>query len=312
MAIALVVVTTPVASGSNGFTIPIDTWVAAPPGSVTVLAEVQTPPDHVGQICVGIAVAANGSSVHPNNDLVIESGGTSATVEDVEGSPGKVTVAQGTIRLGPTVKVSLIMGPDGGFSGGAVVGFDANCTDPPEPAIEILKTHATGQYTGNSTDWTIKVTNPGPVDLTDVTVTDDLADLLDPGSDCVRFIGDLAVDGVVEWDCTISGLDGESIYDNTATVVGTGPLGTQVTANSTATARPLLDNIVTTTSVAPTTTQAPATTQAPGTTSAPSETLPVTGIDGAQAQGFGIAGLVLLLAGIVLLGGASLIGQRKP
>jgi len=310
MATALVVVTAPLASASDGFTIPINTLVKAAPGSLTVLAEVATPEDHVGDICVGVAVAANGRSVHPGNDLIIESGGTSATLEDVEETADKVTTAMGAITLGATVKVTLDMGNSGVFSGGLLVAFDGKCTPPPAPNIQIEKAHVAEQYVGNSAQWTIKVTNPGPVDLVDVNVTDDLAALLDPGSDCVRFIGDLAVDGVVEYECTISGLDGASIYDNTATVVGTGPNGTQVTASASSSVFPLQDTVVTTT-VAPATTVAPTTTHAPGTTSAPGETLPVTGIDGAQAQGFGIAGLVLLLVGIVLLGGSAVIGQRK-
>ena len=77
------------------FDIPIDTVVYAEEGSLTVLADVETPEELVGSNCVSIAVAANQESVHPGNDLIIETGDVSVTLFDVERSPGAVTPAEG-------------------------------------------------------------------------------------------------------------------------------------------------------------------------------------------------------------------------
>ncbi|MGB5432632.1 MAG: hypothetical protein WBN35_01770 [Acidimicrobiia bacterium] len=183
------------------------------------------------------------------------------------------------------------------------------------PSIDIVK-DATPTYYGEDGvgTFTITVHNDGPVPLTDVSVTDDVADAIDPSSDCARPIKDLAVDEKVTYSCTVGNLDfaGLAPFENSATAIGKGPDGTQVTDTDTATVFPqVLNTTVTTAAPTTTTTAAPATTAAPTTTSATSETLPVTGVAGEQLRGFGIAGLALVLAGIVLLGGATLIGQYR-
>jgi uncharacterized repeat protein (TIGR01451 family) len=308
MAMMLVIVAATGATAAAGFVIPIDTWIEAPPGSFVELADVQTPPELVGATCLGLAAAENGSSVHPNNDIIIETGGTSTVLKDVEGSPGKVTDSIGAITLGPDVKLTLHMGGDGQFSGGLVVIIDVNCTPPttlppPAPEIGIVKTADVNFYVDNTGEFTIDVTNTGPVPLHDVHVTDAYATAIDLGSDCPAVIGDLAVGETSTYSCTIAGLDGNSDYDNVATAIGTGPLGVEVTATDNAQVFPIKDVTVTT--------QAPVTTLAPATTQAPAETLPVTGINNDQMQGFGVAGIILIMGGIVLLSGATLVGQRR-
>jgi len=319
LASMLVILVAPSALAAPAFIIPIDTVIYEPPGSQTVLADVETPPELIGATCLGFAEAENQSSVHPNNDIIIETGDSVAFLEDVEGAPNKVTDAIGTITLGPRVKLTLDMGDDGVFSGGLVVVIDVNCTPPttspptteapPVPEIGIVKTADVEFYVNKTGEFTIDVTNTGPVPLHDVHVTDAYAVAIDPGSDCPAVIGDLAVGATSTYSCTITGLDGVSDYDNVATAIGTGPLGTEVTA--TANAQIFVVGGVTLTTQAPVTTQAPATTQAPGTTSAPAETLPVTGINGDQMEGFGIAGIMLVMGGIVLLSGAAVVGQRR-
>jgi hypothetical protein len=318
LAAMLAVLVAPAALGAPVFVIPIDTVIIEPPGSFTVLADVETPPDLIGATCLGFAEAENGESVHPNNDIIIETGSSVATLEDVEGSPNKVTDATGAITLGPRVKLTLHMGDDGIFSGGLIVVIDVNCTPPtttpptteappvtvpPVPGIGIVKTADVLFYVNNTGEFTIDVTNTGPVPLHDVHVTDAYAIAIDEFSDCPAVIGDLAVGANFEYSCTIAGLDGVSAYINVATAIGTGPLGTEVTA----TAEARIDVIGGVTL----TTEAPATTQAPATTSAPAETLPVTGINGDAMEGFGVAGVILVMGGIVLLSGAALVGQRR-
>jgi len=321
MAAMLFVLVATGASAAPTFVIPIDTVIYAPAGSFTVLADVETPPELIGFTCIGIAAAENQHSVHPNNDIIIETGDSVATLADVEGSPNKVTEALGAVTLGPRVKLTLRMGEDAVFSGGLVVIIDVNCsppttvppttvppttvppttvpptTAPPSPAIDIVKTADPENYVGNIGEFAIDVINPGPVDLHDVHVTDDYALGIDPGSDCPRTIGDLAINQTFTYSCTIAGLDGVSSYNNSAIAIGTGPGGTEVTATDNAEIYPILGVTLTT--------------QAPGTTEAPGETLPVTGMSGDQAEGFGVAGLVLVMSGIVILGGAALIGQRR-
>lgn len=311
MAVILIVLAATGASAAPEFVIPIDTVIYAPAGSFTVLADVETPPELIGSTCTGIAAAENQHSVHPNNDIIIETGDSETILADVEGSPDKITEALGTITLGPRVKLTLHMGDDGVFSGGLVVMIDVNCTPPttvppttvppttvpPSPTIDIVKTADPENYVGDIGEFTIDVTNPGPVDLHNVHVTDEYALGIDPDSDCPHTIGDLAVNQTFTYSCTIAGLDGVSPYDNSATAIGTGPRGTEVTATDNAQIFPILGVTVTT--------QAPATTEAPG------ETLPVTGISDDQAKGFGVAGLILVLSGIVTLGGAALIGQHR-
>ncbi|MCL1593978.1 MAG: hypothetical protein M3132_06475 [Actinomycetia bacterium] len=313
LTVMLLALAVPNASAA-GIEIPIDTVVRTAPGTLTQLADVATPPELVGFECAGLAVAANQNSVHPGNNLIIETGGTSVKMLDVEGAPNGVTTAEGVITLGERVVVTLEMGPDGVFSGGFAIVIDVNCTAAPTPVIEIEKMANPEIYLNNTGEFSIKVTNPGPVDLHDVHVTDDYAIGIDPASDCPTTIGDLAVGESFTYECTIGGLDGVSTYDNSATAIGTGPRGIIVTAIDNAVIVPeVLATTLTTppTTQAPATTQAPGTTQAPATTEAPGETLPVTGISGGQAEGFGMAGLALLVAGIVLLGGAALVGQSK-
>ena len=165
----------------------------------------------------------------------------------------------------------------------------------------------------NTGEFTIDVHNSGPVDLHDVKVEDVYATTIDPGSLCPTTIGDLAVDEHFIYECDIEGLDGVSVYTNEATAIGTGPLGAIVTATAEATVVPIMETTITTEAppTTPPTTEAPATTQAPGTTTAPGETLPVTGLSGDQASGFGKTGISLVLGGIVLLGAAALVGQYR-
>ena len=308
LASMLVILVAPSALAAPAFIIPIDTVIYEPPGSQTVLADVETPPELIGATCLGFAAAENQSSVHPGNNIIIETGDSVAILEDVEGAPNKVTDATGAITLGPRVKLTLDMGDDGVFSGGLVVVIDVNCTPPttlppPVPEIGIVKTADVEFYVNLTGEFTIDVTNTGPVPLHDVHVTDDYAVAIDAGSDCPAVIGDLAVGETSTYSCTLAGLDGVSSYDNGAIAIGTGPLGTEVTATDNAIIFPIGGVTLTT--------QAPVTTQAPGTTSAPAETLPVTGINGDQMEGFGVAGIILVMGGIVMLSGAALVGQRR-
>jgi hypothetical protein len=225
--------------------------------------------------------------------------------EDVEETPDKVTTASGPVTLGDTVTLTLRMGRDGVFSGGMAVFVDVDCLAPPttttttlpetpvKPAIEIVKT-ADPEFYGDDGigHFSIAVTNPGPVDLTNVRVTDDDALAIDPNSNCPREVGDLAVGEEVEYECTISGLDGVSPYPNEAIAIGKGPDGTEVTDSSQAIVFPAVQDTTVT-------------------TQAPVETLPVTGLASDQTRDLTFAGLALVVSGMLILGGLVLSGRYR-
>ena len=324
MAIMLLVIAATGASAAGGFVIPIDTYIAAEPGSITPIAVVETPPELVGSTCFGVAVAENGTSVHLGNNIIIESGSSVAVLENVEGAPNKVTNAIGELTLGEIVELSLLMGNDGAFSGGIAVFIDADCTPPTtvppttvptttvptttvpptivppgDPVIDIVKTADPVFYDAAGIGYfTIEVHNPGPLDLTNVYVTDEDALTMDPNSDCPAVIGDLAVGETVTYECSVANLNGVSPFDNEATSIGTGPNDKEVTDTAEATVfAPVQDTTVTT--------------AAPTTTVAPTETLPATGVPSEQLRNFGAVGMALVLAGLVLLSGAAALGQSR-
>jgi hypothetical protein len=329
--VALLLVGVPIASASI-IEIPINTVVRAEVGSTTLLTTYNTPTELVGVNCLVTATAKNQSSTHPNNDLIVASGTDSITLLDVERSGGVVTESSEYLTLGPAITVSLRMGPDKIFSGGLVVNLECpppdtstttttstpttTTTEPTTtttgpgttttvqatpPAILIEKT-ATPEYYGEDGvgNFTIKVTNPGPVDLIDVHVTDDVAEKVDANSDCPNpEIPDLAVGDSYTYECSVSNLDGVSPFTNEATAIGTGPDGTEVDDTDDATVFP---PVLSTTITQPPPTSPPATVP---------PTLPVTGVPFEHVRGFSIAALGFILGGISLLGVAALMARQR-
>ena len=313
---ALFVIGVPVAR-ATAIEISFDTVVMAEEGSITVLATTDTPPDLIGMRCVGVAEAINQPSVHPGNDLIVASGDDSIVLKDVEREPGAVTTAEGLLTLGPTVTVSLRMGSDEIFSGGLVFTI-GECAPPttttepattttqptttstqgPSPAIVIEKLADPVEYGADGVGhFTIRITNPGPVDLASVNVTDDIALAVDSASDCPNpDIPNLAVGEYHEYDCTVANLDGVSPFTNEATAIGTGPNGTKVTDTD--------DAVVVPPVLATTITQPPPTT-------APPPTLPKTGLPYEKVRGVSIAGFAFVVGGIALLSAAALVGRLQ-
>ncbi len=317
---ALLVTGIPVAAAAV-IEIPINTVVRADVGSTTVLATRDTPSDLVGENCLVVAQAKNQSSVHPGNDLIVASGGDSITLADVERAGGVLTEASDYLTLGATITVSLRMGRDGVFSGGLTI--SAECPPPTTtttagptttttvatsttvsatpPVIVIDKSADAEFYEQDGIGYfTITVTNPGPVDLIDVHVTDDVALGIDPGSDCPNpDVPDLAVGESYSYQCAVSNLNGVSPFTNEATATGTAPDGTKATDTDDATVFP---------PVLATTLTAPQPTTPAG--SVP-PTLPNTGVPFEQVRGLSIVAFLLVLAGAALLGIAALIGRQR-
>ncbi len=97
-------------------------------GNTEVLATKSINADYQGMVCDVKATAVNQGSVHPNNDLIVASNGTSVTLADVERAANVETFSNGTLTLGNNVKVSLRMGDDDVFSAGMDVVL--SCEEP--------------------------------------------------------------------------------------------------------------------------------------------------------------------------------------
>lgn len=152
----------PPARAVDGFevVIPIDTVVKnVGVGSITPLESVQVPVENQGELCAVVAHAENQTSVHPNNDLIVESGSTSAVLPNVERESNAVTDGVGTVTLGDTIKVSLLMGEDDVFSAGFDIIID--CTAFRWGRIIVEKQVAEGSDAGQSFDFTASYDSDG-------------------------------------------------------------------------------------------------------------------------------------------------------
>ncbi|MGF1666386.1 MAG: hypothetical protein ACFCVC_08955 [Acidimicrobiia bacterium] len=114
------------AAAIDDITIPLTTVVRGAEGESFLLAEAPTGTD-AGCEAVVSATAHNNESIHIGNDLIVASGGNQVVLSDVESATGKVTTASGTLVLGDTVTVTLVLGqadegrPRSVFSGGMTV-----------------------------------------------------------------------------------------------------------------------------------------------------------------------------------------------
>jgi uncharacterized repeat protein (TIGR01451 family) len=147
------------------------------------------------------------------------------------------------------------------------------------PVIQIEKTADPVEYGPEGIGYfDILVTNTGPVDLTNVRVTDDIAVAMDPDSDCPRpELPDLPVGKSFGYECSVANLD--EVTDTDDAVVVPPVLATTITQ--------------------------------PPVTTTPPTTLPVTGVPFEQVRGFGAAGFGALLFGIALLGVSAWIGRER-
>ncbi len=114
---------------STSIDVPVDTSVYGAPGSTHELASVAVDPALRDASCAVVSTGKNNDSVHPDSRLVVSSGASSVSLEDVESAPGKISEGDGELVLGDTVVVSVVLGPDGIFSGGVSVSI--SCSPPP-------------------------------------------------------------------------------------------------------------------------------------------------------------------------------------
>lgn len=171
-----------------------DRLISGVEGSVRTIGEVRVDPDLVGQTCQVSVIGENQASVHPGNDLIVSTGGSSAVVVGVEDEVDAGINYTSQLVLGPSIVVQLRFGPDELSSLGFSLSFD--CTQPvttttapttkvtPAPTCEDGVTTG-GAVAGGGTDGPTEATADGsdcaPASCTDGgAVAPDIAD----GSEC--------------------------------------------------------------------------------------------------------------------------------
>lgn len=115
----------------NIISIPVDSVLRAPEGSVTLVASAPVPGEFQGVACVAEVEVDNQQSEHDGNDLIVASGGTSGVLENFETEAFGVRTVDIPLTLGSTVDVSLRMGPDEISSGGVFITVDCTQAIPP-------------------------------------------------------------------------------------------------------------------------------------------------------------------------------------
>lgn len=172
------------AQSTGMISIPLDTVVRADPGTSTVLATVTVPADFVGSDCHIESRAENNSSVHPGNDLIIASDGVSVVLADVEATPGKITTSDDRLTLGGAASLTLHMGPDGIFSGGATALVVIQCF-PPETTTTTTTTTVPASTSSTTTSTSVlgpstSVTTSSTIPVTTTTAITEVIDRAPP------------------------------------------------------------------------------------------------------------------------------------
>lgn len=110
-------------AGAQPAPIAVDQIVRGDPGSVHLVGTDTVDPEDVGLACDVTVTGGNNQSIHPNTDILIDSGTDQAVAPDVERDADGIIDTAGTLVLGDTITVSVRLGADGVFSGGFTVVF---------------------------------------------------------------------------------------------------------------------------------------------------------------------------------------------
>ncbi len=150
--LALWVMAVPTTAGAQDdvLTIDFDDVVFAPAGAVVPVGSVAVGADLQGRTCLTSVVTANQSSIHPENDLLIATGGSAARIEDVEDFTNGTNSWLVDVTLGSSIDMSVEMGPDGISSLGFTVKID--CSKPlAGTTVPVLASSVTTTTTTTST-----------------------------------------------------------------------------------------------------------------------------------------------------------------
>jgi hypothetical protein len=146
-------------------TIDFDDVVFASAGAIVPVGSVAVGADLQGRTCLTSVVTANQSSIHPENDLLIATGGSMARIEDVEDFTNGTNSWLVDITLGSSIDMSVEMGPDGISSLGFTVEID--CSKPlAGSTVPVLASSVTTTTTTTSTTLTPETTGSTPLTAT--------------------------------------------------------------------------------------------------------------------------------------------------
>ena len=184
--------------------VPIDTVVRGEPGEVKLIdppGVVAVPADKVGVQCSVHETSQNNTSVHPNNDLIVTSGGDSVTLFDVESGSGVRVDGDGLLTLGETVQVEVRLGGDGVFSGGFIVGLCETEIRCGSPALSVGVAPGEQEVAaGGDASFEVTVTNTGDEPFINMTVDSSVAACNQSSQDL------LAIGATTSYSCTAAGV----------------------------------------------------------------------------------------------------------
>jgi len=138
-------VAAPAVAQTNNIEILLDQVLSGEPGDVFVVHTEPVDPALVGVTCSATAQTENNASEHPNNDLLIASGGDAMVIPDFEAVAGQVTAMNGALTLGESITVSIRLGGNGISSEGLRIVVSCaqqepeptTTTAPPEPTTTV-------------------------------------------------------------------------------------------------------------------------------------------------------------------------------
>ncbi len=137
----------------------VDQVVRGAPGSVHLVATEAVDPDEVGSACDVVVTGGNNQSVHPDTDLLINSGTDQVIAPNVEADADGVIDTEGTLVLGDTIEVFVRLGADGVFSGGFTISI--SCQAPPVTTTTAAPPTTASQVTTTTTDSSTSVAVAG-------------------------------------------------------------------------------------------------------------------------------------------------------
>jgi hypothetical protein len=127
-ALSVLLVAVPALGADENISIPIEGVIRGSEGDIVDVATATVDAHLIGARCSAGSVEADEGSTHPDNDYIVSSGDTSATIPDFEAAGGSVVPMQGAITLDKLISIELRLGPDGVSSGGFIV--TVSCTPP--------------------------------------------------------------------------------------------------------------------------------------------------------------------------------------
>lgn len=126
--------------------IPIqEVYASGDVGSSVAMGSADIAAELAGRSCNVVVTVTNQQSVHAGNTLVVTSGDSSVSISGIEDEAGAVTTDGGTITLGETISVAVVLGDDGATSLGSSLTVTCEALPDTKPAPP---TPAEPTYTG--------------------------------------------------------------------------------------------------------------------------------------------------------------------